>query len=154
VTSFTVRGSLIALLLGVVSLGCSSHQRNEDFIPEEQRARQALESYLSAWQKGNFEQAVPDTKPVVMSGDSLHAAHRPLKEFTILGPVAADAHRCYAVRLVLDAPHEERRDRYVVIGIDPLWVMLYDDYEMVLHWDHSMMTTKKQPADTSRSSGK
>jgi hypothetical protein len=154
VTSPSVsRVSLIAALLGAVSLGCSSHRRNEDFVPAEQTARGALESYLNAWKQGNMDQAVPGTRPVVMSGDSLHAAKRPLKEFTILGPVAADAERCYAVRLVLDEPREERRERYVIIGLDPLWVMLYDDYEMLTHWCNEPPTNRR-PTNKSSSPNK
>lgn len=142
-SSSLIRGFTVALLLGSVSLGCSSHRRNEDFIPEEQKARNALQSYLDAWKQGNMDSAVPGTSPVVMAGDTLHAAKRPLRDFEILGPVAGDAERCYAVRLVLDEPSEERRERYVIVGIDPLWVMRYDDYEALTHWCNEPPTTNK-----------
>jgi hypothetical protein len=134
---------LIGLALCAAALGCARRQRNEDFVPDEKSAHNALEVFLSAWQQGNRDQAVPDTRPAIMSGDSVHLAGRALKEFSILGPVAADAERCFAVRIVLDRPREEKRERYVVIGQDPLWVMRYDDYEMIMHWDHSMPTGKK-----------
>ena len=134
-------------MLIAAMLGCSSRQRNEDFVPDEKSARRALESFLSAWQQGNQNQAVPNATPAVMSGDSVHLAGRRLKEFAILGPVAADAPRCFAVRLVLDGPHEEKRERYAVLGLDPIWVMRYDDYEMIMHWDHAMPTAKKSATD-------
>jgi hypothetical protein len=140
------RGLFIAFLLGAASFGCSSRQRNEDFIPDEKTARRALEAFLAAWQQGNRDQSVPGAKPGIMSGDSVHLAGRALKEFSILGPVAADADRCFAVNLVLDGPREEKRERYVVIGKDPLWVMRYDDYEMIIHWDHAMPTGAKSTA--------
>jgi hypothetical protein len=50
------------------------------------------------------------------------------------GPTAGDAERCDAVRLTFDGPREEVRTRFVVFGQDPVWVMRYEDYEMVMHW--------------------
>ena len=145
-SSPAIRGVFVALLLGAVSVGCSSHRRNEDFIPDEQKAHSALQSYLDAWKRGNMDPAVPGAgSPAIMAGDTLHAAKRPLKEFEILGPVPGDAERCYAVRLVLDEPREERRERYVIIGLDPLWVMLYSDYEALTHWCNDAPTTSKSP---------
>jgi hypothetical protein len=140
---FVKPGILVAMLLGPALVGCSSHHRNEDFIPAEDSARSALEAHLTTWKQGNMEQEVPGTHPVVMAGDTLHKSKRPLKDFTILGPVPADTPRCYLVQLVLDAPYEERRERYIVIGIDPLWVMLYDDYEKLTHWCNEPPATNK-----------
>jgi hypothetical protein len=78
-----------------------------------------------------------------MGADGNQAAGRKLEAYTILGPVAADAPRCFAVRLKLAGSRDEVRERYVVIGLDPLWVLRYDDYEMLLHWDHPMPPAKK-----------
>ena len=49
------------------------------------------------------------------------------------------------VRLVLAGPAEERRERYVVVGLDPVWVFAYPDYEMLMHWDHPMPAKKEAP---------
>jgi hypothetical protein len=120
----------------------SRRQRNEDFVPAEAVAQRALEQYLTAWQRGEPVQPVPGVSPGVMGGDTLQSSGKKLESFTILGPVAADAPRCFAVRLKLAGASEELRDRYVVIGLDPLWVMRYADYEMLLHWDHPMPAKK------------
>jgi hypothetical protein len=134
----------IAGLLLAACLGCSgASQRNEDFIPPEAAAREALEAYLSAWKRGDKAQAVPDTRPPVLVADELRAKGRTLSEFTVLGPVPADAPRCFAVRLVLGNPCEEVRERYVVVGVDPVWVWRYDDYVMITHWEHAMPAEKK-----------
>jgi hypothetical protein len=127
-------GLFIALLSG----SCGGTQRNEDFVPSDTAARQALETYLSAWQRGEREVAIANTTPQVMASDSLRASGRSLSGFTVVGPVAGDAARCFAVRLSLTSPTEEMRERYVVIGLDPLWVFRYPDYEMLMHWDHPM----------------
>lgn len=120
----------------------SRRQRNEDFIPSEDAANRAVESYLTAWQRGDSVTPVPDTTPAVNGGDTLQSTGKKLESFTILGPVAADAPRCFAVRLKIAGSTEELRERYVVIGMDPLWVMRYPDYEMLLHWDHPMPPKK------------
>ncbi len=132
----------VALLVAIAPV-FSRHQRNEDFIPSEDVAHRALESYLAAWQRGDPVSPVADTSPAVQGGDSVQAAGRKLDGYRILGPVAADAPRCFAVRLTLAGSREEQRERYVVIGIDPMWVMRYADYEMLLHWDHPMPAAKK-----------
>jgi hypothetical protein len=130
------------LLLALAFVGCSSHHRNEDFVPAEAAARRALEVYLHAWQQGHHADEVPNTSPRVIGGDSLHAAGRKLEGFTVVGPAPGDAPRCFAVRLKLDGPAEEVRERYVVVGLDPIWVFRYPDYEMLMHWEHAMPAKK------------
>jgi hypothetical protein len=129
----------IALVLVLsVGLGCSRKQRNEDFVPSEGAAKAALEAYLQAWSAGSTTQAVPETNPPVMVVDELRLKGRTLKGYKVLGQVPADAPLCFAVQLSLGNPSEEVRERYAVVGLDPLWVWRYDDYLMVTHWAHPM----------------
>jgi len=125
------------------AFGCSrTQQRNEDFIPREETAHAAVNAYLQAWSRGSKAQALPDTNPTVMVADELRLKGRTLKEYKILGPVPGDAPLCIAVQLTLGNPLEERRERYVVVGIDPVWVWRYDDYLMITHWSHPMSDSK------------
>ena len=55
----------------------------------------------------------------------------------------ADAECCYAVRLFLENPTQEQTVRFVVLGLDPVWVMRHEDYMMTLHWDMKMMQDQK-----------
>jgi hypothetical protein len=126
----------ISLCLGL--LGCSSEQKNSDFIPSDELAQRSLEGYLQAWQSGVYDQEIPNTKPVVMASDGLRLNKRVLQEYTILGKVPADAPICFAVRLKLTNPNQEIRERYVVVGMDPIWVLRYEDFEMLTHWEHPM----------------
>ncbi len=132
-------------LLAAACVGCSRSQRNEDFVPSEDAARAALEAYLSAWARGDRSPTVPDTKPAVMVADELRAKGRPLTGYAVLGQVPADAPRCFAVRLTLGNPAQEVRERYVVVGADPVWVWRYDDYLMITHWEHPMPADPKAP---------
>jgi len=134
-------GSAIVVTVG---FGCSRTQRNEEFIPREEVALAALQSYLRAWSAGSTTQAVPDTNPPVMVVDELRLKGRTLMAYKVLGPVPADAPLCFAVQLNLGNPAEEVRERYVVVGLDPLWVWRYDDYLMVTHWAHPMPDEKNK----------
>ena len=134
--------ALTALL--AAGVGCSRAQRNEDFVPKEDAGRAALDAYLRAWSRGQTGQAVPDTSPPVAAVDELSQHKgRTLKKYTILGPTPADAPLCFAVQLSLGNPDQEVRERYVVVGLDPLWVWRYDDYLRIAHWSHPMPADQK-----------
>jgi hypothetical protein len=126
-----------------MACGCWRTQRNADFVPREEAARAALEAYLQAWAGGSTTQAVPQTSPPVMVVDELRVKGRTLKGYQVLGAVPADAPICFAVQLSLGNPPEDVRERYVVVGMDPLWVWRYDDYLMITHWSHPMPSDKK-----------
>jgi hypothetical protein len=44
----------------------------------------------------------------------------------------------FTVKLTLEDPATELKARYVVVGIDPVWVFRQEDYDMLSHWDHPM----------------
>jgi hypothetical protein len=127
-------------------VGCGPSQKNEDFVPAEDAARAALEAYLKAWAAGDKNPTVPGTSPAVQVVDDYRGKGRTLTEYAVLGPVPADAPRCFAVRLTLGNPREEVRERYVIVGLDPVWVWRYDDYEMIAHWEHRMPDEKDKKA--------
>ena len=129
-----------AALLLAACLGCAERKPGaEEFVPTEDVARGALDACLKSWMEGLTPTPVPGTKPPVQSVDGLRTKGRTLLKYEILGPVPADAPRCFAVRMTLGNPAQELRERYVVLGLDPIWVWRHDDYVMISHWDHSMM---------------
>jgi hypothetical protein len=132
-----VRKLLLTCLAVAAALpvGCGGARRaQERYIPAEDAARRALDTALTAWRDGRPPGLVQDASPAIQLADSQHRPGQKLADFTVLGPTTGDADRCYAVRLTFDNPHEEVRARFVVFGEDPVWVMRYEDYEMVLHW--------------------
>jgi hypothetical protein len=123
--------ALAAALLG----GCGGPRRDrERYIPSEKAGTHALETALAAWRDGKPVGLMQEAGPAIHLADSQHRPGQKLTDFTILGPTTGDADRCYAVRLTFDGPREEVRTRFVVFGWDPLWVMRYEDYEMLMHW--------------------
>jgi hypothetical protein len=133
----------ILLVLGLAGTGCGPrNQRIEDFIPQEPAARDSLDACLRSWVRGDAApaegaQQVPDTRPPVLFADIRRSKGHVLTSYSILGPVPGEAPRCFAVRLSFKN-QDEIRDRYVVVGQDPIWVCRYDDYLMVAHWSHEM----------------
>ena len=141
-SSRSVRRALAALGCGVLLLagpGCSAGRRGHAaYVPPEPAARQALEAALDAWQRGEAPGRVGTASPAVQVADSFRRPGQTLQRYEILGEVAGEGPRCFAVRLVLDNPPEERKARYLVLGLDPLWVLSPEDYEMLAHWEMKM----------------
>jgi hypothetical protein len=114
----------IALLLGCSRQG----RRTEDFTPPADKARQALESALDHWKSGNPPGAVPATSPAVEVVDSKWKAGQKLKSYEIVGEEPGREPRFFKVRLT-PAQGPPQDVRYAVVGINPLWVYLEEDYQ-------------------------
>jgi len=127
-------GPLLLLAGGLLlSAGCSRSRNNvADYTPSSEKAKQALETALNHWKDGNASGAVPGTTPVVQAVDTKWKAGQKLQGFEILGEDAPStdgaAPRFFKVRLTpTSGPPLEAR--YVVVGIDPLWVYREEDYK-------------------------
>jgi hypothetical protein len=120
-----------------------------------------VEDVLIAWQKGRPTGRVDSALlPVaVYVVDSHRRSGQTLRSFKILGQVAGNGPRSFVVRLSLESPTEEKNIRYLVIGLDPLWVFREEDYTMLSHWDHGAdeggapgtgLAAQKQPPATGK----
>lgn len=106
------------------------------FKPSEEMARNALAAALRSWQKREKSGKIPGLEnPSIVFVDNCRLQEQILERFTILGEAPGDGPRCFAVRVNLSNPEEEQRLRFVIYGIDPLWVYRYEDYEMIMHWE-------------------
>ena len=119
--------------------GCS--ESDTKFVPDSETALAAVTAAMNAWKNGVAPGPVPHTAPLVHLTDSHRQPGQALSEFEVLGEVPGNADRCFAVRLKLSSPEAEERVRYVVVGIDPLWVFRHEDYDMLMHWEHPMEKT-------------
>lgn len=152
-----VSGLLVALGLifictvGYLSaVGYKPADRTKEFIPSPAKAESAIEAVMDAWKNGDPVGIVEGTSsPVVHVIDSYRNAGQVLEEYEILGEVPGNAPRCFAVKATLSHPDKQIRLRYVVVGIDPLWVFRHEDYDLLSHWEHRM-----EPTDSVESSEK
>lgn len=140
--SFPGRSVVVCALL---LAGCSSEDPAAKFIPAPSVAEAALVAAFDAWKAGTPVGEVPGTKPLVFVTDSHRVAGQKLVSYQILGPVPGNAPCCYAVRLKYADAEKEERERYIVVGIDPLWVFRHEDYDMLMHWEHPMEPATSDP---------
>jgi hypothetical protein len=133
-------------LLAVWAAGCGGSKNFDHYIPPPEQARRALEAALTAWQKGEPPGRIASTSPTVHVVDSHRKRGQRLQGYEILGEVPGNAPRCFAVRLSLEDPREEQKARFVVLGIEPLWVMRHEDLDMMAHWEHPMGEGKGEQA--------
>jgi hypothetical protein len=131
--------------------GCQKPQTNADFIPSPSQSQTALKAALEAWKSGQPAGPVAGTTPVVHVTDSSRVSGQTLDDYEILGDVPGNAPRCIAVKLKLSNPTEEKRERFVIVGIDPLWIFRHEDYDLLLHWEHQMPEESKGNPATSPS---
>jgi hypothetical protein len=139
--------AVVAVALGVA--GCGGKARS--FTPSEAVAENAVRRTLEAWKAGLPTGPLPDSKPVIHVTDEGRKPGQVLEDYTILGETRGTAGRSFAVTLNLAHPREEVKTKYLVVGIDPLWVFRQEDYELLMHWDHHMPDSNdvgsKQPAE-------
>ena len=127
-----IKSGSLPLLAGALVLlaGCSKGGRVDDFTPSSDKAKQALEAGLKHLQEGNPTGTVPGTSPKIEMVDTKWKTGQ-LKAFEILGeegpPAGSNVPRMFKVRLTpKTGPQEEAR--YVIVGIDPLWVYREEDF--------------------------
>lgn len=153
IRGFLVRAWMILFLL--LLSGCD--EPTAKFVPSEVNSRAALNAAMTAWKNGSPPGPVPDTSPAVHLTDSHRKQGQILEEFEILGEVPGNAPRCFAVRLKLANPAADERARFVVFGIDPLWVFRHEDYDLLMHWEHPMEEKESEsavPADAAQEEAK
>jgi hypothetical protein len=135
-------GVLAAMLLAA---GCGSRAR--EYTPAPQTARLSLEAALNAWSKGEPPGTVEGT-PKIQVVDTTRLREQTLESFAVLSETSLAAKgRCYVVSLKLANPPADMRARYVVVGIDPIWIFRKEDYDKLAHWEHPMEATEPSTED-------
>lgn len=132
---------LAGVVLLVLCSGCGSRKGNQDYTPSSQLATDTVCRALDAWKAGQPAGEVAGTSPVVYVTDGGRNPDQVLESFEILGETRGPAGRSFVVTLRLANPSEEIKTRYIVVGIDPLWVFRQEDFELLMHWDHRMPPT-------------
>lgn len=124
-----MRLALSTCCLLVFLSGCSRTRSEAEFLPAENKARLALETALKAWQDGKTMGLIESTKPAVQVIDNKWQAGQKLAGFEILEAETGPGPQWFKVKLNMKAPAGEMRVRYVVAGIDPLWVYREEDFK-------------------------
>lgn len=146
------RTNLIRLTLAAAVLAAAGCRGGSaDYTPSPESARASLEAALAAWCEGRSPGTIAASPPVEVV-DTSRQEGQTLRSFEVLSETShGAAGRCFVVRLALDNPAAERRERYVVVGIDPIWVFRKEDYDRLSHWEHPMpeaATTTSVPSQS------
>jgi hypothetical protein len=121
-------------LLVLALVGCAGGSGYERYVPAADRARTALEAALESWRNGQAPGLITADALNIHVVDSARRPGQKLADFEVLGLAAGDSPSCYAARLRLQQPAEELVARFVVLGIDPIYVLRYEDFVMMEHW--------------------
>jgi hypothetical protein len=124
--------SLVLALFLWANGGC---KRTPSYVPPTDSARQALESALNAWQKGQPVGRIEGSSPPVQAVDSGWGKGQKLAGYEILEEVSReDGRRCFKVRLRLEKPSATQEVHYLIVGRSPLWVFREEDYNNFQNW--------------------
>jgi hypothetical protein len=122
------QATLLAALLLIPLAGCRPRNAAQ-YVPQSADAREALETVLNAWKKGEPAGSIKGHKPPIDVVDSKRKPGEKLTAYEITGEDAtSEGHHRFAVKLTLQ-PGGTQEDHYVVLGLDPLWVYREDDYK-------------------------
>ena len=124
--------SLIVGQLTVLCLlsGCGTGSGGiAKYTPSPTTAREALDTAMAAWKRGEPTGKISGATTAVEVADSTRQAGRLLASYEIIGEIPGDGPKRFSVRLRLENPSQELEARYVVVGLDPIWVFSEQDYE-------------------------
>lgn len=128
------RSFLVGLPLALCA-GCGHD--NARFTPAADAAKSSLETALTAWRNGKPCGAV-ESKPPIHVVDSIWQGGAKVETFQIGEEEAADdGTKRFVVKLTMKEAKGVRESevRYVVHGLEPIYVFREDDYKRVLAMD-------------------
>ena len=125
------------LALAAICCGCARTPDPNRFVPAPELALAAVEAVLADWQAGLALGRIDRLAVTVEPIDNQRKKQQKLAGFEILGEVVSPGVRCFAVRLTYQDSVQEKV-RYVVLGINPLYVYRQEDFDLLNHWDHMM----------------
>ena len=130
--------STIRILCGLAALVAGCGRGVERYTPSDTVARASLAAALEAWKEGEVPGTIDDVSPTVQVVDTERQPGQSLLDYQVLSEAASNSGRAYLVRLQLAEPPAEQRVRFIVVGIDPIWVFRKGDFDRLSHWEHPM----------------
>lgn len=135
----------MSVSLAFISSGCGTKAPN--FTPSLETAEDAVRRCLDKWKAGEPPGELPGTHPLIHVTDGGRKPGQTLRSYQIQGEARGASGRTIAVTLHLDNPAEVLKARYIVLGIDPLFVFRQEDFDLLMHWDHHMPVSEAKVID-------
>lgn len=115
-------------LLMVGNTGCRG-RTEEDYNPSEANARAAVEKALTAWKDGRSAKKIAWESGTITADDWEWNKGELLAGFNVVRAEAMEGVKCFVVRLTLVSNPEPKEVRYMVRGIDPVWVFREENFK-------------------------
>ncbi len=124
-----------AALLAMSGCGGSSSK----YTPTGESAKETLTHALTSWQKGEKYGQLASATPPINVGDSQWESGKGLESFEILGEesVPGQSNKMFTVNLKLKGGKAATKTKYVVVGVDPVWVYHEDNFRRLLNMDNN-----------------
>jgi hypothetical protein len=129
-------------LAGLIA-GCGSGGSSGN-MPTTEKARQAIESALTAWQKGQPPGLIASASPPVQVVDLAWQAGQKLGGFSIVSVDDSEDVKKFSVKLTMKQPPGERDVRYMVLGREPVWVYRDEDFARMLNMENNPVPRGKR----------
>ncbi|MFM8250865.1 MAG: hypothetical protein ACKOBW_04615 [Planctomycetota bacterium] len=114
-------------------------------MPSEQLASRALETALAHWRDEQPIGPLESGERVILI-DARQGNGERLSEFSVIGTQPWERGRRFVVELSVDEA-DSQRERFVVVGIDPLLVFRQEDFDMLANWMHPMNDEGVEPRE-------
>jgi hypothetical protein len=125
------RGMPLMLLSVTLSVapGLSGCGGGEDrYIPETSMARDSVTAALQAWQEGQPLQPITMPEATLNVVDARWQSGQKLESFEILSEAEGQPQPTFVVRQQIAGEQGPVETRYIVVGIDPIYVFREEDY--------------------------
>ena len=126
-----VAWTISCLALVIFESGCGGGAGEKRYVPSASSARQALETALNSWQRGEPPGKIEIAGNSIEVVDSKRQAAQKLTHFEIVKEDGESGPRWFTVRLTLDGSDAGSEARYAVVGRDPIWVFREEDYRQM-----------------------
>jgi hypothetical protein len=125
-------GTLLAVfgLVLCASSGCSRLRNELDILPNEDKARAALDVALSAWKDGQKVGTIQRDSQKIEVLERVWKSGKKLSAYEIVKAEDKPGPRWFTVKLTLQGSQPQQVS-YAVLGIDPLWVYREEDYNQM-----------------------
>jgi hypothetical protein len=113
----------------VAAAGCGEEARLQQFKPDAEAARKALETALSEWKGGRKEPGrIEGVTPPLQVVDTVWGSGKKLASFEIGEAADFEVSKKFKAKLTLEGAAGPEEVTYLIVGKDPLWIFREQDY--------------------------
>ena len=125
---FRLPGLTMLVSLLCLSISCNSAPEKK-YIPAADLAHSALSEALEQWKSGAKHGTIDSFSVPIEVFDARWQNGKKLESFEILSEVESNGPKIFIVKMKLDDDTEEKEQKYLVLGKNPLLIFREQDYQ-------------------------